>query len=246
MTIPDFLPSLAAGAHDAGDGEACVMEYVSLLAGEDWSDRPECTHALLAHEARMLNDDLGDRDRHLLVPLVGRLFGTTADSPALTVRLRLRQVACVVRLLEPAVRPRVTAVVARAESLVGQGELDDDEAETQRADARAVARAFFRADDGDGDGGAHHHNHHRLARMAFVALAGPVDAAEAWALSALVAAHQVAALGDCRADCGDTEAHARLRVRELTDLLDEYDAVTGRATRRLTGAEYRELADLVG
>ena len=92
MTSPDYLPSLSAGAHDADDGEACVMEYVSLLAGEAWSDRPECTHPLLAHEVRMLN-----------------------DGPALTARLRLRQVAAVLRLLDPSVRVRVAAVVARAE-----------------------------------------------------------------------------------------------------------------------------------
>ena len=78
---PDALPSLAAGAHDADAGQACVMEYVSLLAGEEWSDRPDCTHPLLAHEARTVNDELADRDRHLLVPLVGRLFGATQDHP---------------------------------------------------------------------------------------------------------------------------------------------------------------------
>ena len=52
MTTPDFLPTLSSGSHDAEQGEACVMEYVSMLAGEEWSDRPECTHPLLAHEAR--------------------------------------------------------------------------------------------------------------------------------------------------------------------------------------------------
>ncbi|MFI5425708.1 hypothetical protein [Aeromicrobium sp. UC242_57] len=89
MSAPDFLPTLSAGSHDAEHGEACVMEYVSLLAGEEWSDRPECTHELLAHEARTVNDLLRDSDRSRLVPLIGRLFGTTDDSPALRARLRI-------------------------------------------------------------------------------------------------------------------------------------------------------------
>lgn len=249
VSIPDFLPSLAAGAHDSGDGEACVMEYVSLLAGEGWSDRPECTHPLLAHEARTVNDELGDRDRHLLVPLIGRLFGTTEDTPELTLRLRLRQVGCVARLLEAAARTRVAGLVGRAEDELVSSHLAGDESdlETEGAadsvqEARAVARAFP-APEGEVEP-RHHALHQRAAMMAFVALAGEVDPAQAWALTALIAAHRVAASGECRADCADTAAHARLKVRELADLLDEYDAVTGRTTTRLSPAQARELADL--
>ena len=104
MTFPDGLPTLTAGAHDAEAGEACVMEYVSVLAGEPWSDRPECTHPLLAHEARTANDLAHDADRHRLVPLVGRLFGTTDDSVELRTRLRLRQAEQVLRLVDPTAR----------------------------------------------------------------------------------------------------------------------------------------------
>lgn len=74
--IPEFLPTLSAGAHAPGSGKACVMEYVSLLAGEDWSDSPACTQAALAAMARNVNDRLPDCERHRLVPLIGRLFGT--------------------------------------------------------------------------------------------------------------------------------------------------------------------------
>ena len=74
--IPEFLPTLSVGAHDPGSGEACVMEMVSLLAGEEWSDRPSCTHPALAAMARNVNDRLPDCERHRLVPLIGRLFGT--------------------------------------------------------------------------------------------------------------------------------------------------------------------------
>ncbi|HWU22742.1 MAG TPA: hypothetical protein VN088_14500 [Nocardioides sp.] len=45
-TIPDGLPTLSRGSHLVDEGRACVMEYVSVLAGERWSDRPACTDEL--------------------------------------------------------------------------------------------------------------------------------------------------------------------------------------------------------
>lgn len=78
--IPDGLPSLARGPHGPNEGRGCVMEYVSLLAGEEWSDSPSCTHPVLAAAARCVNDQLLDWDRHLLVPLIPRLFGTSEGS----------------------------------------------------------------------------------------------------------------------------------------------------------------------
>ena len=74
-TIPNL--TLSKGAHAPGDGEASLMEHVSLLAGEEWSDHPACTHPVLASVARDVNDRLPDDERQVLVPLIGRLFGTS-------------------------------------------------------------------------------------------------------------------------------------------------------------------------
>lgn len=74
--IPNGLPTLSAGAHEPNQGKACVMEYVALLAGEEWTDSPTCTHPALAQVAQVVNDRLPDSERHRLVPLIGRLFGT--------------------------------------------------------------------------------------------------------------------------------------------------------------------------
>lgn len=79
-TIPDFLPTLSSGSHSPGDGQACVMEYVSILAGECFSDHPACTDIVLASAARAVNDWMSDEGRHLLIPLIGRLFGTAERS----------------------------------------------------------------------------------------------------------------------------------------------------------------------
>ena len=235
MTTPDFLPTLSAGSHDAEHGEACVMEYVSLLAGEEWSDRPDCTHPLLAHEARTTNDLLRDSDRSRLVPLIGRLFGTTDDSPDLRARLRITQARQVIALLEPAARPRALAAVERAESWIGREGTDDDVREAFAA-AMELPTASGDLDD------EHVDFHAGMSRMFPFVLSPELEAAEAYALTALVAAHRIAA-GECRADCGNDSARARRMVKDLGGLVDTYDEVTGRVAHQVTPDEVRELAD---
>ncbi|MCW2840603.1 MAG: hypothetical protein JWR55_2086 [Aeromicrobium sp.] len=237
MPSPDFLPTLSAGSHDAEHGEACVMEYVSLLAGEEWSDRPDCTHPVLAHEARTTNDLLRDSDRSRLVPLIGRLFGTTDDSPELRARLRITQARQVVGLLDRASRARVLAAVERAESWIDRDGTDDD---VREAFAAAVA---FPVASGDLDP-EHAQFHADMSRMFPFALSPELEAAEAYALTALVTAHRVAA-GECRADCANGPARARRMVKDLGGLIDTYDEVTGRVARDVTPDEVRELADSI-
>src|SRR5699024_3596817 len=57
------MPLLARGRHRNPRRGACFMELVSYLAGETWSDSPECTDESLAHLARMVNDFSSDADR---------------------------------------------------------------------------------------------------------------------------------------------------------------------------------------
>lgn len=79
--VPDLLPVLGAGAHRRPRDGACFMEWVSLLAGEQWSDHPRCTHPLLAHLARMVNDVVGAAARQRLVPLIPDVIGLTGPGP---------------------------------------------------------------------------------------------------------------------------------------------------------------------
>jgi hypothetical protein len=235
MHVPDTLPSLSAGSHNADQGEACVMEYVSLLAGEEWSDRPECTHPLLAHEARTTNDLLREGDRTKLVPLIGRLFGTTDDSPELRAHLRLAQARQVIGLLDPAARPRALAAVTRAESWLGR---DGDDKDVRQAFAEAMA---FPMAPGDLD--PEHVAFHDSASRTFpFAISPELEPAEAYALSALVVAHRIAASGECRADCGNSPARARRMVKDLSRLIDVYDEVTGRVQTPSVRVDVRELA----
>ena len=234
MNVPDALPTLSAGSHDPHHGEACVMEYVSLLAGEEWSDRPECTHPMLAHEARTTNDLLRDSDRTRLVPLIGRLFGTTEDSSELRARLRLAQARQVMTLLEPDSRSRVVSAIEEAEAWFGK---DGDSDDVRHAIDEAMA---YPRHPGDLDA-AHTSFHLHSSRVFTFVMTPELEPAEAYAVKALVVAHLVAASGECRADCGSEPARARRMVNDLARLIDVYDEVTGRVEAPSTQLDVREL-----
>src|SRR5207253_10784170 len=57
---------LAKGAHRSPTGGACVMEAVALVAGEPWSDHPECASRLLGAFLRSWDDTLPDDERQQL------------------------------------------------------------------------------------------------------------------------------------------------------------------------------------
>jgi hypothetical protein len=51
----------------------------SDLAGEKWSDHPQCTHPLVAAMAREINDRVGDGVRQGLVPLIPSVVGLVSE-----------------------------------------------------------------------------------------------------------------------------------------------------------------------
>ena len=86
----DLLPVLSKGRHRTPRSGGCFMEFASYLAGESWSDHPECTHPLLAELARGVNDATSDSARPLLVELIPSVIGVRTDDIRLDVRLALR------------------------------------------------------------------------------------------------------------------------------------------------------------
>lgn len=78
---PEFLPVLRRGRHRSPVRGACFMEYTALLAGEAFTDAPDCVDGELAAVLRHANDRLGDRDRFRLVPLLGRAVGLRIAPP---------------------------------------------------------------------------------------------------------------------------------------------------------------------
>jgi hypothetical protein len=128
-TAPGGLPVLASGRHDGPDQGACVMEYVSVLAGEPWSDSPVCTDRALGELARWVNDGVGQDARSALVELAPRLVGAVGpaagdvvvaavarvgleNAPEYPALIRIRRRARA-RIAPPAPRSRVRARVGR-------------------------------------------------------------------------------------------------------------------------------------
>lgn len=73
--FPDGLPVLSRGKHRSPRKGACFMEMASVLANEPWSDHPKCTHPLLAHLARLVNDYTSDQSRGELAVLIPSVVG---------------------------------------------------------------------------------------------------------------------------------------------------------------------------
>jgi len=79
--IEDFGPyKLSSGSHDSPKDGMCVMEMVSFLEGEEWSDRPKCTCPVIAEFCRTINDEMPQNYRDKLQLRVLKLVGTNNPS----------------------------------------------------------------------------------------------------------------------------------------------------------------------
>jgi hypothetical protein len=68
---------LAEGAHQSLEDGACIMELVSCLADEPWSDHPQCVSPAVGAFLRSWNDTLDEDDRNrLLKPYLHKVIGT--------------------------------------------------------------------------------------------------------------------------------------------------------------------------
>jgi hypothetical protein len=89
-TAPSLMPRLSAGAHRSPRRGACFKEFASYLAGERWSDHPECTDPVLAALARGVNDGVSDARRDELVHQIPRVIGLRGDDDAIGLIVALR------------------------------------------------------------------------------------------------------------------------------------------------------------
>ena len=77
--------TLKAGGHPPG-GDMCLLEATAYIAGEPWSDRPQCVDPVLATFGRTWNDRMRtDEERASLKQYIPLLIGT-ADSRKLSGR----------------------------------------------------------------------------------------------------------------------------------------------------------------
>ena len=69
--------SLDHGRHRSFDDGMCAMEAAAWLAGEEWSDHPNCVSPVIGQFLRSWNDTLGDEARNTLIkPLIPLTIGT--------------------------------------------------------------------------------------------------------------------------------------------------------------------------
>jgi len=86
---PDRPSQLSIGAHLSPDDGACLMELVSAVAGEPWTDAPRCTHPLVAHVARLVNDASSDAGREQLLRYLPVLAQARNDEHSVYPRIAL-------------------------------------------------------------------------------------------------------------------------------------------------------------
>jgi hypothetical protein len=77
MSEADY--KLYRGAHDAGGGQRCALEWVAYLAGEEHTDHPVCVSPMLGAFGRSWNDALDNATRQKLRPYLARMIGTAGD-----------------------------------------------------------------------------------------------------------------------------------------------------------------------
>lgn len=149
---PDLVPVLARGHHRKPSKGACFMELASYLAGERWSDHPECTHRLLSSLARSVNDCTSDAGRPRLAVLIPSVIGLTGDDVRIDATIAMRA-ATTALPVAAADRQRVMAVaILTADRLLGEldgrrpGELADTTREVldQAPEAERWARHLTR------------------------------------------------------------------------------------------------------
>ncbi|MDD7937995.1 hypothetical protein PHK61_06135 [Actinomycetospora lutea] len=78
---------LDPGSHDDPGAGRCLMEHVSVLAGEPFRAWPRCTHPAVAALATQVNDRCSPQGRAALLGRAEALARAASDDPALTWRL---------------------------------------------------------------------------------------------------------------------------------------------------------------
>ena len=88
-TAASGMPMLSRGTHLRPEDGACLMEYVSVLAGEPFSDHPRCTHRVLGELDHLVNDAVAAQTRAGLAVLAPDLIGTAIGDPRVAPTVRV-------------------------------------------------------------------------------------------------------------------------------------------------------------
>ena len=138
MTLDLDTLVLRSGAHTSPSDGVSLMEAVSALAGEPWSNRPSCTSPVIAAYARSLNDWLPDDARQQLKVYIPRLVGTAA--PDLELRRAFACADAAVRVFAP-LAFAAAGLVEEAAKLGALAPVDRESVESAESAAESAASA---------------------------------------------------------------------------------------------------------
>jgi hypothetical protein len=150
--------TLKAGSHTEPAAGMCVMEAAAYLAGEPFSDHPECASPVIGAFLRNWNDALPDDDRQNLKQYIPRLVGSRGIAEQ-EERRSWMALDWLVRVQTPAWL-RLAGLTDQADLLAGLAEVDPETCpsikptlEAVRQDASAAWDAAWDA-AGDAAGAA--------------------------------------------------------------------------------------------
>lgn len=143
---PESLPILSRGKHRSPRKGACFMEMASVLANEPWSDRPSCTHPLLADLARLVNDNTSDQNRGELAVLIPSVVGLRGDLKWMVELTSAVALHAILHVPEPSQRALAVALLRCHEmaASVGPGVVTAADAVDQAMDRVPGAMAWAR------------------------------------------------------------------------------------------------------
>ncbi len=142
--LETFLDKLVLmkGSH-LPDGVFCAMEAAAFIAGEKWSDAPQCVSPVIAAFMRSWNDSLDDSKRQMLKPYIVKSLNTASDEFDEATRAWMLT-DWLARECAPAFL-RLAGLTTHAETLEGlvalTGERDALDAQPKLAAAGEAARA---------------------------------------------------------------------------------------------------------
>jgi len=142
MTLDLDTLVLRSGTHTSSSDGVSLMEAVSALAGEPWSNSPSCTSPVIAAYARSLNDWLPDDARQRLKVYIPRLVGTA--EPELELRRAFACADAAVRVFAP-LAFAAAGLVEEAAKLGALAPVDRESAESARSAAESAESAELAA-----------------------------------------------------------------------------------------------------
>jgi hypothetical protein len=202
----------------AANGDAaCLLEAVAYVAGEKWTDEPQCVSPVLGVFGRNLNDILPDDRRQELVPLIPKLLGTRDEQDEARSYLALDWL---IRVYTPTWLRMVPALVSDADAIAGMPRIVDLESAAAVGDlvrdAAAHSRAAWAAAwaaAGDAAWAAARDAARAAARDAARAAARDAAGDAAWAAAGAAARDAArAAAGDAAGDAAWAAAGAAARA----------------------------------